>query len=98
MNRSLSIESTPQIDFENTLDEDVDETSRKRYVGYSKRNFTDLFNIPDYNNINTVAAQTTKVTLELMKMRLMRCLRKRGKGKIIKNVRRQNQNQNHSST
>ena len=33
--------------------------------------------------INTVAAQTTKVTLELMKVRLMRCLRKRGKDKII---------------
>ena len=62
----------------------------------SKPNFTDLFNIPDYNKlmkINIVAAQTTKVTLELMKVRLMTCLRKRGKEKIIQNGQRQNQNQ-----
>ena len=39
--------------------------------------------------INT-AAQTTKVTLELMKVRLMRCLRKRGKEKIIQDGQRQN--------
>ena len=31
-------------------DEDVDET-RKGYVDYSEWNFTDLFNIPDHNNI-----------------------------------------------
>ena len=37
MNRLLPVESTPQIDFENTRDEDVDETSRTEYVG----NFTD---------------------------------------------------------
>ena len=29
MDRSLPVESTPQIDFENTRNEDVDETSRK---------------------------------------------------------------------
>ena len=52
MDRSLPVESTPQIDFENTRDEDVDITSRKGYVDYSERNFTDLFNIPDYNNID----------------------------------------------
>ena len=52
MDRSLPVESTPQIDFESTRDEDVDETSRKGYVDHSKCNFTDLFNIPDYNNID----------------------------------------------
>ena len=52
MDRSLPVESTPKIDFENTRDEDVDETSRKGCVDYSERSFTDLFNIPDYNNID----------------------------------------------
>ena len=52
MDRSLPVESTPQIDFENTRDEDVDITSRKGYVDYSERNFTDLFNISDDNNID----------------------------------------------
>ena len=52
MDRSFLVESTPQIDFENTWNEDVDETSRKGYVDYSELNFTDLFNIPDYNNID----------------------------------------------
>ena len=33
-----------------TRDEDADETSRKGYVDYSECNFTDLLNIPDYNN------------------------------------------------
>ena len=51
MDHSLPVESTPQIDFENTRDEDVDETSRKGYVDYSERSFTYLFNIHDYNNI-----------------------------------------------
>ena len=37
MDRSLPVESTPQIDFENTRDEDVAETSRKGDVDYSKR-------------------------------------------------------------
>ena len=35
-----------------TQDEDVDETSKKGYVDYSERSFTDLFNIPDYNKID----------------------------------------------
>ena len=52
IDHSLPVESIPQIDFGNTLDEDVDESSRKGYVDYSECNFTDLFNIPDYNNID----------------------------------------------
>ena len=52
MDRSLMVESTPQIDFGDTQDEDVDETSREGYVGYSEHNFTDFFHIPDYNNID----------------------------------------------
>ena len=52
MDRSFPVESTPQIDFENTRDEDVDETSGKGHVDYSELSFTDLFNIPDYNNID----------------------------------------------
>ena len=50
VDRSSPVESTPQTDFENTRDEDVDETSRKSYVDYSERIFTDLFYIPDYSN------------------------------------------------
>ena len=50
MDRSSPVESTPQTDFENTRDEDIDETSRKSYVDYSERIFTDLFYIPDYSN------------------------------------------------
>ena len=52
MDRSLPVESTPQIDFENTRDEDVDETSREGYLDCSERNFTNLFNIPHYKNID----------------------------------------------
>ena len=52
MDRLLPVESTPQIDLKNTRDEDVNETSRKGYVDCPERNFTDLFNIPDYNNID----------------------------------------------
>ena len=52
MDCSLPVEPTQQIDFENIPDEDVDETSRKCYVGYSEGCFTNLFNIPDYNNID----------------------------------------------
>ena len=51
MNCSLPVKSTPQTDFENTRDED-DEVSSKGYVDYYERNFTDLFNIPDYSNID----------------------------------------------
>ena len=52
MDRSLPVESTPQIDFKNTWDENVDEVSGKGYIDYSECSFTDLFNIPDYNNID----------------------------------------------
>ena len=52
MDRSLLVESTPKIGFQSTRNENVDETSRKGYVDYSERNFTELFNIPDYNNID----------------------------------------------
>ena len=93
MDGPLPVESTPQ----NTRDEDVDETSRKGDVDYSERNslIYSMFLITTIlMKINTVAAQTRKVTLELMKVRLMRCLRKRGKEKIIQNGQRQNQNQN----
>ena len=54
VDRSLSVESLTQIEFENTRNEDVDEKSRKSYVDLSKCNFTDLFNIPDYSNIDEV--------------------------------------------
>ena len=49
MDRSLSVESIPLIDFGNTRDENVDETSGKGYVDYFEENLTDVFNIPDYN-------------------------------------------------
>ena len=52
MDRSLPVESIPQIHSENTTNKSVDETSREVYVDCSERNFTDLFNIPDYNNID----------------------------------------------
>ena len=52
MDRSLPVNSTPQIHSENTPNTDVDETSREVYVDCSERNFTDLFSIPDYNNID----------------------------------------------
>ena len=35
IDRLLPVESTPQLDFENTRDEDIDETSRKGDVDYS---------------------------------------------------------------
>ena len=50
--RLLPVESIQQIDFENTRNEDVDVTSRKGCVDYCKRNFTNLFNILDCNNID----------------------------------------------
>ena len=69
--RLLPVESIQQIDFENTRDEDVDVTSRKGCVDYSL--IYSIFLIATIlMNINTVAAQTTKVTLELMKVRLTR--------------------------
>ena len=71
MDCSLMVESTLQVDFENTWDEDR--------VTLTIPNATSLI-YPVYlittmlMKINTVAAQTTKVTLEIMKMRLIRCL------------------------
>ena len=65
------VESTLQVDFENTWDEDR--------VTLTIPNATSLI-YPVYlittmlMKINTVAAQTTKVTLEIMKVRLIRCL------------------------
>ena len=93
MDRSLLVESTPQIDFENPWDEDVDEISRKGYADipnatsliYSMFLITTIL-----MKINTVVGQTAK----LMKVRLMRCLRKTGKEKIVQNSHCQNQNQN----
>ena len=35
IDRLLPVESTPQLDFENTRDEDIDQTSRKGDVDYS---------------------------------------------------------------
>ena len=63
MTRSLPVESTPQIDFENTRDQDVDETSRKGYVDYSERNFTiySIFLITAaLMKVNTVAVRQRK--------------------------------------
>ena len=71
MDCSLLVESTLQVDSENTLDEDR--------VTLTIPNATSLI-YPVYlittmlMKINTVAAQTTKVTLEIMKVRLIRCL------------------------
>ena len=65
------VESTLQVDFENTWDEDR--------VTLTIPNATSLI-YPVYlittmlTKINTVAAQTTKVALEIMKARLVRCL------------------------
>ena len=71
MDCSLMVESTLQVDFENTWDEDR--------VTLTIPNAASLI-YPVYlittmlMKINTVAAQTTKVTLEIMKVRLIRCL------------------------
>ena len=71
MDCSLLVESTLQVDSENTLDEDR--------VTLTIPNATSLI-YPVYlittmlTKINTVAAQTTKVALEIMKARLIRCL------------------------
>ena len=98
MDRSLLVESTLQIDFENTQDEDdLDKTSRKGYVDYSERNFTDLFNIPDYNNndkdqhssCSEKESDTGTNEKEADQVPL-----KRGKENITQNGQLQNQNQN----
>ena len=49
MDRLLPVESLPKIDFENTKNEDVDETARRNYIAYSERSFTDLFHITNSN-------------------------------------------------
>ena len=77
MDCSLLVESTLQIDFENTQDEDLDKTSRKGYVYIP--NATSLIYLiflitTTMIKINIVAAQKRKVTLELMKRRLIRRL------------------------
>ena len=57
---SLPVESTPQTDFENTQDEDVDETSRK---GFRTQLIYSIFLITAIlMKINKVAPQTRKVT------------------------------------
>ena len=97
MDRSLPVEFKPQIDFENTRDEDVDETSRTGYVDYSERSFNDLFNIPGYNNIDEHlhnSSSDSESDTGTKKVRLVRCIQKRGKEKIFENGQRENQNQN----
>ena len=80
------------------LDEDdLDKTSRKGYVDYSERNFTDLFNIPDYNNndkdqhssCSEKESDTGTNEKEADQVPL-----KRGKENITQNGQLQNQNQN----
>ena len=45
MDRLLPLKSLPQINFENTQNEDADETARRSYINYSEWNFTDLSDI-----------------------------------------------------
>ena len=85
MDRSLPVESTPQIDYKNI--------GMKMWMKHQERvtltirNATSLiypiFLITILMKINTVAGQKTNVTLELMKGRLVSCLRKREKEKVI---------------
>ena len=86
MDRSLPVESTPQIDYKNI--------GMKMWMKHQERvtltirNATSLI-YPMFlittilMKINTVAGQKTNVTLELMKVRLVSCLRKREKEKVI---------------
>ena len=86
MDRSLPVESTPQIDYKNI--------GMKMWMKHQERvtltirNATSLI-YPIFlittilMKINTVAGQKTNVTLELMKVRLVSCLRKREKEKVI---------------
>ena len=72
MDRSLPVESTPQIDFENPRDQYVDKTSRKGDVHYFKRNslIYSIFLITTIlMNISAVAVQITKAIVEIMKVR-----------------------------
>ena len=86
MDRSLPVESTPQINYKNI--------GMKMWMKHQERvtltirNATSLI-YPIFlittilMKINTVAGQKTNVTLELMKVRLVSCLRKREKEKAI---------------
>ena len=86
MDRSLPVESTPQINYKNI--------GMKMWMKHQERvtltirNATSLI-YPIFlittilMKINTVAGQKTNVTLELMKVRLVSCLRKREKEKVI---------------
>ena len=86
MDRSLPVESTPQIDYKNI--------GMKMWMKHQERvtltirNATSLI-YPIFlittilMKINTVAGQKTNVTLEIMKVRLVSCLRKREKEKVI---------------
>ena len=86
MDRSLPVESTPQIDYKNI--------GMKMWMKHQERvtltirNATSLI-YPIFlittilMKINTVAGQKTNVTLELMNVRLVSCLRKREKEKVI---------------
>ena len=86
MDRSLPVESTPQIDYKN-IGMKVWMKHQER-VTLTIRNATSLI-YPMFlittilMKINTVAGQKTNVTLELMKVRLVSCLRKREKEKVI---------------
>ena len=86
MDRSLPVESTPQINYKNI--------GMKMWMKHQERvtltirNATSLI-YPIFlittilMKINTVAGQKTNVTLELMKVRLVSCLRKMEKEKVI---------------
>ena len=49
MDRVLPVQSLSKKDFENTRNEDADQTARRGYIDYSERNFTDLFDITNIN-------------------------------------------------
>ena len=71
MDRSLPV---------NTRDENVDEASRNGYVDYSERSFTDLcilITTTKLMNTEHSSCSDSESELELVKLRLTRCLRKR---------------------
>ena len=49
MDRFLSVESLPEIDFQNTRNENADEKARRGYINYSERNSIDLFDVTNIN-------------------------------------------------
>lgn len=79
----LPAESLPEIDFKNTRNEDAGETARSSYLNYSERSFAIYLTLQISMKTNRVASQTTKtkVTTDVMKMRLLRYLRKERKQK-----------------